>query len=509
MRRFVLSAAVIATATQSATAGTSLSILSPANVTVASADVVAFGADPLGVINSVDAFNNAILHFALAGGGEITATGTFKISGSRSIYLPSNILLNLRGARLIGDGTNVLIKSGAIINGVLLDITGEYGTESTGSGTHYVKNSSVIGGTLSNARCGILAHRFNWGCSIEHNWFSNTLSNSYISEQSWGIKVNQNTIFSPAIMRDFVDWTEVTGNSFEGPGQTASTVAALNITTGGFGGSYSAKIESNGFHHWSVGIAIDCETTNLTIKHNHFEDTKTHVSGSSYNNYNLDISQNWMKANLDPAGSVVAMHLLNAKNSKLSPNFFEQDGQSQFEAYIVANTSDCWGNVIMLEYSPSSAVDLAMYNVSDSNQLIQRGGSNDSSVAQPTEERMSGSGRYTTEQYKRRYHPVPNSIPYCHVAVASTLMIVDTWVESDNYGTRNLLAFNFTVQGVGHTYIVGGYILRLKITTVENAELISGGAGLDIIVSNNGGKLRLTLHGATPLLVITGWVKEI
>lgn len=470
--------------------------------------VLDFGADPSGGNNSVEAFNRAIRQASMAGGGEITAVGVFRIAGPASIYLLSNIRLNLRGATLTGDGDNILIKSGAMFGATARDISVQYGKDMTGSGTQHVSNASVIGGTFANARCAILAHRFNYGCTIEHNVFTATLKHAYISQHSWGLKVHQNTLYAPAIMRDFVDWTEVSGNSFEGPGPQNGT-AALTITTGGFGGAYSTNIVSNGFHHWQTGISITCETTNLSILHNHFEDVQCHIAASALNNYNMDISQNWMKANLASPTTVVGMRLLNVKNSKLSPNFYSENAPCRFEAHIIAQTDDCWGNLIELDYAPNSKADLRMYRLNDANQVVQRGGSNNAALVQPTEEMMSGSGKYTIERYKRRYHAVPNSIPYCEVSYDAGVVQLDTWIDSDIFGTRDLLAFNFSVEGRQHAYLVGGHLLGLKISTVENIALKGGGPGLALSASPWRGKLRLTLRGSSPQSQISGWVKVV
>lgn len=475
-------------------------------------NVLDFGADPTGQRNSVTAFNNAIMFMTKRGGGQICAVGNFRISGPDSILLPANIDLNLRGATLKGDGigTNILIKAGAVVNGLLTDITREYGTENTGSGKNYVNNSRIKGGKFTDAACAVLAHRFNWGCVIENNFFSDSLTNSYISEQSWGIKIHQNTIFSPAIMRDFVDWTEITGNSFEGPGISKKGIAALTIATGGFGGSYSARIESNGFHHWSIGISVTCETTNLSIKHNHFEDVNFHVKGGSMNNYNMDISQNWMKANLSPPGRVTAIKLLNVKNSKLWPNYYSHDDFSKFDAYIVANTPDCWGNLLEMDYSPKSESNLDLYQLSDCNQVIQRGGENNPELAQPTVEIMSGSGRYTVEQYKRRYHAIPNVIPFCTVQANEGKIIIDTWVECTLFGTSNLLAFNFFIENHEKKYLLGGHILGLKVAEIENIDVKSAKSQkLAVALSERDGKLRITIDKIPDGGRITGWVKEV
>ncbi len=476
-----------------------------------------YGADPTGITNSLSAFNSAIATVALAGGGEVVAKGIYKISGG-AILLPSNVVLNLWGATLVGDGAllpgdaptdKILIKAAAMLAGGLTDITPEYGTGTTGSGTNYVSNASVRGGKFTNANCGILAQRFNWGCTIEHNWFDATLTNSYISEQSWGLKVHQNTIFAPAIMRDFVDWTEVTGNSFEGPGSTTSSSSALTITSGGYGGSYSAKIESNGFHHWATGIALTAETTNLSIKDNHFEDVRFHVSGNALLQDKLDISQNWMKANLPVAGTVIPIVLLNAKNSKIGPNYFSRSGPSTFDAYVVMDTVNCFGNQVSVDYQPTGIADLTMYRLNEGNLTVQYGGSNNPFLAQPSEERMSGVGAFTFEVYKRRYNLVSNRIPFCTVNYVGSVVTIDTWIPVDAYGLTSRVAFNFVINGIS-TFVVAGDLIGFTfITKVSFDRFTPAIAGPTIVASANSGVLRFTISGASTGGNITGWVKQL
>ena len=469
-----------------------------------------FGADITGAGNSLDAFNKAISRVALFGGGEVVAVGKFKISGG-SILVPSCVHLNLRGATIDGDGkgTNTLIKSGAMVGFDLIDITVEYGTGTTGSGVHYVRDASITGGTLGNAGCGVMVHRFNWGCTIEHMFLGETLTNSYMSMQSWGLKVHQNTIFAPAIMKDFVDWTEVTGNSFEGPGSGTSSVAALTITTGGYGGSYSAKIDGNGFHHWASCIAITAETTNLRINGNHFEDSKFHVSGNGLNQYNIDISGNWMKANLAAPGSVVPIVLLNSKNGKIGPNYFSKNGASTFDAYVVMETSDCFGNTVAIDYQPSGNADLTMYRLSEGNLTVQRGGSNNAYLSQPSEEYMSGVGAFTFEKYKRRYNLVANTIPFCGVSYVGNTVTIDTWIPVDAYGLKSRVAFNFLLNG-GVSYLVAGDLIGFTfISKVSFDRFTPANAGPAVVASAANGVLRLTLTGVSPGGNIAGWVKQV
>lgn len=467
------------------------------------------GSDNTGVNNSLDSFNAAIQKLALAGGGIIhPEPGVYLISGG-SVLLPSYITLDLRGCELKGDGSNTLIASGAIVGGVLIDITPEYGTGGgDGNGTHFVSCGIITGGKLDNAAIGIRAHRFNYGSTISNVTFLPALTNSYISSHSWGLEVHQNTIWSPAVMKDFVDWTEISGNSFEGPGWSVrDNYVALTITTGGYGGSYSARIVNNGFHNMATAIALSCEIDNLVIESNHFERTIYHVNGNSNLKYNLSIKNNWMKANLDDAGiskpPVIPMVFGSLINSKIGPNRFTTH-QSTYGAYIVAKTNDCYGNEYIHGYAISSENDFSKIQMNEPNSILIYRGSNDALVSQPAYELLSGSGNYTLEKYKSNYHDVSNSIPFCNVSYSGGDIYIDTWFS---WSKQSLCAFKFKIDGTYSAIIAGTFCYDSIATTINKS---SGTvASLPIAVSNYNGVTRLSISQAPNGGVITGWVKEL
>lgn len=459
--------------------------------------------------NSTDdgpAFNRAILKLSIDGGGTLHAgRGTAKII--TSILHASNVNLDLSGCTLSGTGSNTIIKSGAVISGVLTDITTEYGTGAQGAGTNLVLNARIIGGKLMNAAVGIRGHRFNYGTTIEHVNFDATLTNAWITSHSWGLKVHQNLVYSPSIMKDFVDWTEISGNSFEGAVST-NALAALTITTGGYGGSYSARIVSNGFHHWTKGVEFTCEATNTVIESNHFEDTKYHLVGSAQTCKNFRISNNWMKANLIPSGSgVIGVSFISLWDSQVGPNTFTTDGVSTFDAYVNLTPSNCFGNTVLLPYSPPGTVDISNYQLNDASNFVMRGGSNDPAKGQPTVESFTGSG-YSVVQYKNRYHDVLNTIPYCTTVYNSGTITIDTWIPCTQYGVNKKVVFDFFINGV-NSYMVTGMIGLLIVKTEINHDYILGTPStLTVVASNNSGILRITISGANTTGNITGWVKQ-
>lgn len=467
------------------------------------------GADNTGVNNSLDYFNAAIQKLALVGGGILhPEPGVYLISGG-SVLIPSYITLDLRGCELNGEGTNTLIASGAIVDGVLIDITPEYGTGGgDGNGTHFVSCGIITGGRLNNAAIGIRAHRFNYGSTINNVTFLPGLTNSYISSHSWGLEIHQNTIWSPAIMKDFVDWTEISGNSFEGPGWSVrDNYVALTVTTGGYGGSYSARIVNNGFHNMATAIALSCEIDNLVIESNHFERTIYHINGNSNLKYNLSIKNNWMKANLDDAGiskpPVIPMFFGALINSNIGPNRFTAH-ESTYGAYIVAKTNDCYGNEYIHGYAISSENDFSKIQMNEPNSILIYRGSNDALVSQPAYELLSGSGNYTFEKYKSNYHDVSNSIPFCNVSYSGGDIYIDTWFS---WNKQSFCAFKFKIEGSYSAVIAGTFCYDSISVTINKS---SGSvASLPIAVSNYNGVTRFSISQAPNGGVITGWVKEL
>lgn len=474
-------------------------------------NVVAYGADPTGVTPAASAFNTAIAAQYAKGGGTVSAVGTFKIAELSSVFVPSNVYLDLTGATLVGAGLGkgTLVCSGWVDNGVLKDLTLEYGTSTTGSGTHFASGATIKGGRFKECGFGIRVHRFNWGSSIENCWFDSTCTWSYMSMQSWGLSVQRCTLFAPSIMKDFVDWSEVSNNNWEGASSTTEFRPALTVE-GIYGGSYSLRLISNGFHHYVTAVAIKTETTNMVIQGNHFEDVKYHVSGNTLNQYNIDISRNWMKANLPAAGTgVIAISLLNSKNGTIGPNYYSTDGSSTFDAYVAMDSVDCIGNTVNMPYRPDGTIDTSMYRLNVSNIAVQYGGSNNPTVAAPSVEYLAGTGAYTYEVYKRRYNFVANAIPFCSVNYTGTTVVIDTWIPSDAFGVKSRVAYNFSLAGATSYFCAGDIIGFTHIAKASFDRYTPATAGPVVTPSMSNNALRLTISGVSAGGNISGWVKQL
>ena len=475
------------------------------------------GADKTGIINSLDAFNNSIKKIALKGGGVLKPEpGKYKISGG-SILLPSYVNLDLRGVTLIGDGTNTIISSGYIdAQSNLIDFTNEYGTGNTGNGTHYVWNASIFGGTLTNAMLGIRIHRWNFGCFVKNVYFHESVNQSLLSSHSWGLTLSRNTFWAPVVMKDFVDWSNVTDNNFEGnaspTGSYAENYAALTITTGGYGGSYSLQIERNGFHHVRTAISVTTESRNIVIQSNHFESTINHIVTSSLHCSNWTIKNNWFKANLgNNAGTTVvtSMNFGFLANSIIGPNTFNNDGVSSFDYYIKGTSSNVYGNKIFIGYKTDSDKDFSKYLLNTPNMLEVLRGGNDNRYSQPEIEMISGDGLYTFEKYKSNYHNVSNQIRGCSIDYTGTTVTIKTWIPWDN-GCQSLCGFNILVFGSSKTIRYSGTFCVKTIVVTSNTEIYGGSQTVTGTISQSAdGFVQLVIASAPSAGGVSGWIKEL
>ncbi|HBT5133088.1 TPA: hypothetical protein MB789_000793 [Klebsiella pneumoniae] len=472
-------------------------------------------ADNTGVTNSVSAFNAAIKKLALNGGGTIKPDpGLYLISGA-SILWPSNITLDLKGVTLKGDDTNIIIKSGAIVNGNLIDITNQYGTSDTGNGTNYVWRSEIIGGVLKNAALGIRGHRLNNSTVIRGVTFDSTLKQSWLTSHSWGLKITECTVSAPAIMKDFVDWTEVSGNNFEGNNGWNDGYVALTITTGGYGGSYSSRITNNGFHRMDTGIVLSCEMTNLILENNHFEATVRHVVGDNNDKRGFRIKNNWMKANLlnaqAGASAVTPMTFGFLRDSEIGPNRFSHDRGADYDYYINAPGSNVYGNKVLVGYKTND--DYSKFNLNITNLLEVYRGGNSTTTSFPEIDLRSGNGNFTFEKYRSAYNYVNQSIPNCSIDYSGSVVAIQTWIPwstTGKGGSVSFCAFHFNLLGESRSIRVSGHFDWNVINVSVNKELYGGSDVVSISLSGSlDGYTILTITNAPVGGVINGWIKEL
>lgn len=467
------------------------------------------GADNKGINNSLTPFNDAILNLAINGGGVLRPEPGVYLISEGSILLPSEVILELYGCHLYGDGDNIIIMSAAVIESSLKEIVSEYGSRNTGNGDHFVGAAGIRGGRLSNASVGVRAHRFNYGSTIEHVTFDSSLDKSLVSSHSWGLKFSNNTVLSPAIMKDFVDWTEISGNNFEGNSKYDDGYVGLTITSEGFGGSYSARIINNGFHRMHQGISIECESANMVIESNHFEAVINHIVGSKLLNRNFRIKNNWMKANLtkfDGGKLVTPMLFSSLINSEVGPNFFSTDGLSIFAKHIIANTNDCYGNIYMIGYSTDNSKIFEMISLSETNQVTLMNGGNDSRTSQPCIDIRSGSGVYTFEKYKSSYNKIKNKIPFCNVEQQSNNTIIKTWMVWDN-GCSSFCIFDVLASSELGTFRIAGTFCLDVLNITVNKKIGVESSTIDVVLkSSDDGFVIISLAGD---FSVSGWVKEL
>ena len=473
-------------------------------------------ADNKGVSNSLSAFNTAIKKLSLAGGGVIKPEpGIYLISGG-SVLWPTDVTLDLRGVTLTGDNENTLIKAGAIVNGELVDITTEYGTGNTGNGTHYVSGAAIVGGTLKNAALGVRGHRLNNNTYIAGVTFHKSLKQSWVTSHSWGLRVTGNTVWAPAIMKDFVDWTEISGNTFEGNDGWNDNYVALTITTGGYGGSYSMRLTGNGFHRMHIGVNLTCEMANCVMEDNHFEAVVKHVVGDNNDKRHFRIKNNWMKANLltaqAGAAAVTPMTFGFLRDSEIGPNRFTRDSRSpDYDYYINAAGSNVFGNEVFVGYKTDS--DFSRFNLNATNILRVIRGGNLASTAFPEIDLRSGNGAYTFEKYRSVYNYVNQQIPNCSVTYDGSVVTIKTWVPWSTTGKGGCVSFctfHFNVLGKSRTIRLAGRFDWNVVSIDVNKEIFGNGDTLGMTLSgSDDGFTIVTITGAPSGGAINGWIKEL
>ena len=473
-------------------------------------------ADNKGVNNSLFAFNTAIKKLSLAGGGVFKPEpGIYLISGG-SVLWPTDVTLDLRGVTLTGDNENTLIKAGAIVNGELVDITTEYGTGNTGNGTHYVSGAAIVGGTLKNAALGVRGHRLNNNTYIAGVTFHKSLKQSWVTSHSWGLRVTGNTVWAPAIMKDFVDWTEISGNTFEGNDGWNDNYVALTITTGGYGGSYSMRLTGNGFHRMHIGVNLTCEMANCVMEDNHFEAVVKHVVGDNNDKRHFRIKNNWMKANLltaqAGAAAVTPMTFGFLRDSEIGPNRFTRDSRSpDYDYYINAAGSNVFGNEVFVGYKTDS--DFSRFNLNATNILRVIRGGNLASTAFPEIDLRSGNGAYTFEKYRSVYNYVNQQIPNCSVTYDGSVVTIKTWVPWSTTGKGGCVSFctfHFNVLGKSRTIRLAGRFDWNVVSIDVNKEIFGNGDTLGMTLSgSDDGFTIVTITGAPSGGAINGWIKEL
>lgn len=473
------------------------------------------GDDPAGLVDSTQAFNSTIEKLAKAGGGILKPTvGTYKIIGS--ILLPSWVTLDLRGVKLRGSGSNTLIKAGAIVGGKLIDITPEWGTGNTGNGTNFVWGAAIVGGSLGNALVGIRGHRLNNGTHIRDVTFESTLGTSWDTTHSWGLNISTCTVNSPALMRDFVDWTTIQGCTFEGNNGYNDNYAAITVGTGGYGGSYSLRLIGNGFHRMHIGVRLNCEMANCVIESNHFEATVKHIVGNNDDKRHFRIKNNWMKANLtsaqQSAPSVTPMTFGFLRDSEIGPNRFSHDRGPDYDFYINAAGSNVFGNKVFVGYKTDE--DYSRWNLNAANHLEAIRGSNSPATAFPEVDIRGGNGTYTLEKYVSKYNLVPNKIPKCTVSYTGTTVTIETWIPwSDNPGgggCGSFAQFNIRVAGSSRTVRAMGRFGWKTVVADVNVEEYGGADKVTLSLSKSqAGNVQLIVDNAPIGGSITGWIKEL
>lgn len=459
------------------------------------------------------AFNGAIAAAAVQGGGDVLHTpGVWTVLGS--IYLVSRVHLKLLGVKLVGNGSNNIFESGWLDGMATASNVGEYGTGHTGNGTHWVDNALVYGAETDNCAMSARLHRFNYASTFK-NCILRGSQYSIWSTHGWGQRYEGNFVRSPMRLQDFVDWTTVEGNSFEFCKGNA-LIIGHPTTESAYGGSWTLRIINNGFHHTSgdageadagTAILLRMEVDNCEISGNHFESQKRHIVGDIRRCEKIVIRNNHLAAQV---AGVEAVTFVNLRNSRIEKNDWVVSGGGSFNYHVSLNTSNTFGNEIEVPYSTTStAPDLSMYLLADTNRIKVCGGSNNASITQPYGEEWSGSGQYTIEKYRAKYRYSGGNIPFCTHSLVGNTLTLDTFVDTDARGTFQPVMCNLRFHGSANTMEFIGHVAGLTVAPIVLRTRFGPNSPPTVVASDSGGKLRLTFSGVPSDTVIRGWVKEL
>ena len=127
-----------------------------------SVSVLDFGADPTGVVECHSLIQSAISSFGSGVSGVINfpSTGTFKINAP--ILIPTNIILNGNGCKLIGTGTRATdaFHTGYYVGATLTDLVG------LPNATAYILGASISGFTFTNFNICLNLQGLNQGSEV-------------------------------------------------------------------------------------------------------------------------------------------------------------------------------------------------------------------------------------------------------------------------------------------------------------------------------------------------------
>lgn len=234
-----------------------------------------------GGTDDTSAFNKAVLHLALLGGGKlITPAPAYTLLGK--VIVPSNVEIDLCKSVIAGSLTNTLFETGYLSGGAIITNIG------TANESHAVYGTCIHNGTIRNSLLAFNAFNFLAGCEFSDIILYDCVQNVYAKRSfynSWKNIYSANTVLNtrPGIAA----WTFDDNNNavhFDRVFTTGRDIAYLFK-----GAMFQGRISGLSAENGVKGIVIENETFALEISGNYFED----LSGAA-----IDLTYAAQKTNL-------------------------------------------------------------------------------------------------------------------------------------------------------------------------------------------------------------------
>jgi len=435
-----------------------------------------FGGTFDGTTDDSGAVQKAITACALEGGGVVKFPRGKSVKMGATVYLPSNVRVNLRGCTLIGQGTGVgsaMFESGYLSGSAVVSNVGL---------ANRLINASVYNGTIQNANRAFNLDNFNEGSSLHDIGFSNCSFATYTD-----------TCFYSSYRR--LTSRGAAGGITTGAFYFVNFVNAVEIErctavdrVVGFqfgGGVYSAKISrctaetcNTGFKFLGIVNALDCTGNYFE----HITATAWDFSESSGTQFfGINIDTNWYN---------------DVENCIIAANFRGRWGRANFR-----NTGDC--NVDFSASTNSAVVEIdRSYTATNiSSPGLPAGFTLGQRCIASGDDTIFNSGTGAPEVRSPNYggktvpllrwgnpgDPEAGVIPFCtwaaNVVGSPASIIVDTNITTTSFGTTG---FHVKVIDDVSTYFVYG---RIYGTTVIQDDAMTK----TVTAANNGGKLRISI----------------
>lgn len=421
----------------------------------------------------------------------------YKVSGT--ILLPSGILLNGNGCRLIGDQGSAISTAynaslPALIETGYYDGSAIVTNTASALATNRVVNSGITNFKFQNTNCAINAVSMNEQCFIDHNMFNN-VSAAMRLKWCFYLRVEQNTI----------------RQSSQAAGQSAIHL---------IGGNHNAMVfKQNALVGPAIGILVNGPASFATVI-----DSCTFEEGKAYNSTGIlfgadaycagwQVNNNYIEGvrygfSFDDGagvyGSIIDANIFNnneyaiicsgasaLRMTSIRGNSLPDDGGTSRNLVEVSES----GNDVVFQIpskggKTSTGVTGFLSNFTLGNSASIEATSvwsNDASPLQAigkSQPALANQNELNVMPFEgANINTVANQVPFCTApVVGSTDAVLDT---SITYDASNMLVFNFQIQDFNGTYNIHGSVFG---TTVYRNDATSP----TVTITNNGGYVRVT-----------------